>query len=250
MHRFFIKEKDIIDGNRVIIDGDDFSHINLSLRLCEGDKIVVCTGDGTDYKVELVDFQKKQVEGKIIDKSSNLAEPSINVTLAQSIPKSRNMELVVQKATEVGVSKIIPLETGRTIVKLSGKKKEKRKARWQKIVEEAAKQAGRGIIPRVDTVTEFDVLLEKFSNYDLIIAFWAKEKENNIRNIISSIDKKNIKDVLLLIGPEGGFAPGEIEKIKQQGGFSCGLGTRVLRTETAGIVGVSIFLHEFNEMEV
>lgn len=249
MHRFFVDEENIADG-RVSIGGDDFSHINLSLRLREGDRITVCTGDKKDHIVELTDFYSDYVEGKILETKRNSAEPDLDITLAQSLPKNRNMELVVQKMTEIGGRAIIPLETERTIVKLSGKKKVKRHARWQKIVAEAAKQSGRGIIPEVKSVTDFSDLLDRFSEYDLVIAFWTGEKEKGLRNILSGIGKDKIGSILLMIGPEGGFSPQEAKLIRKQGGYTCGLGPRILRTETAGPVGTAILLYEFGEMGV
>lgn len=249
MHRFFVKEE-AINEEKVYISGDDFSHIELSLRLRPGDRIVVCTGDLNDYIVELTEFHSDYVEGDIVETLKNRAEPALNITLAQSLPKNRNMEHVVQKTTEVGGRAVIPLETQRTIVKLSGKKKKKRRARWQRIAIEAAKQSGRGIIPEVKEVTDFSGLVKQFPEFDLVIACWTGEETRGLSDILSRAGKDKISSILLMIGPEGGFSPEEVERIGEHGGYTVRLGSRILRTETAGPVGTAIILYEYGEMGV
>ena len=151
MHRFFVKDE-YIENDVVEISGEDFNHISNSLRLQPGDEIIVSPGNSYDYIVELKDFNDKTVIGRIINKEVNQTEPEINVDLGQAIPKNRNIELVIQKGTEIGVNKIIPLDTERTIVKLSKSKEKRRLKRWQKISKEAAKQSQRGQIPNIKNI--------------------------------------------------------------------------------------------------
>ncbi len=255
MHRFFVKEKNI-ENDVVEISGEDFNHISNSLRLQPGDEIIVSPGHGYDYTVELKDFEDETVFGRIIEKKDNKTEPKMRVDLGQAIPKNRNIELVIQKGTEIGVNQIIPLSTERTIVKLYGSKEKRRIKRWQKIAKEAAKQSQRGIIPDVKSVVDLsnqDEISELFSGYDLILILYAGQTNNNIKQILDEYKKTNVKNILVLIGPEGGFTEDELSKFHQNSSQentvqTISLGERILRTETAGIVALSTILYEFGDL--
>jgi len=248
LHRFFVKEENI-KNDHVKISGKDYKHISKALRLEVGDKIIACTGDGYDLIVELEKFDSDSLLGKIIRKEKNKNEAFNNITIAQAIPKKRNMELVVKKTTEIGVNKIIPLTTKRTIVKLKGKKKKKRISRWQRIAEEAAKQSQRGIIPKIEDIYTVNQLKTIRENYDLIFVLWASEQEQSFTELTNVLNTNNQKDIMLLIGPEGGFNKNEIDFLKDElNAVSLTLGPRILRTETAPIVGLSILLYEIGDL--
>lgn len=252
MNRFFVKEEQMED-KVVKIEGQDYKHISRSLRLQPGDKIIVCTGDGFDYLVELKKFYNNEdlVIGRILSEEKNMNEPNINITLAQSIPKNRNMELVAEKATELGVHTIIPLSTQRTVVKLKEDKKEKRIQRWQRIVEEAAKQSQRGIIPQIKDLYSIEDIPDIAEDYDLILIFWTNEDNININKIFSKffIEKDKLSNILVLIGPEGGFTYQEVELVTDiDNSYSVSLGPRILRTETAGLAVLSVILYEIGEL--
>jgi 16S rRNA (uracil1498-N3)-methyltransferase len=247
MPRFFITDK-AITGEVVEITGSDFNHISHSLRLKKGDLITVSTGDGQDYQIKLVDFLADRITGKVIKKEKNSNEPGLKITLGQAIPKKNNLKLVIEKATEIGVNSIIPLITERTIVKLDDNRQKKRVERWQRIAEEAAKQSGRGIIPEIREILTLRELTGIKDDYDLIIIFWEEEKANFLKDTLDQIKDKEIERVLLIIGPEGGFAEEEVKIIKDMGGYVCSLGPRILRTETAGIVVLTILLYDFGDL--
>src|SRR6056297_189516 len=248
LHRFFINQSDV-KNNKVSITGKDYKHISKALRLESGDKIVACTGDGYDLIVELDEFTSEKVIGNIINREKSKGEPDHNITVAQAIPKKRNMELVVQKTTEIGVKKIIPLKTKRTVVKLKGKKEKKRIGRWQRIAEEAAKQSQRGIIPKIEKIFSIKELKNLKNNYDLVIVLWASEDRKILSEILSDINSRKDKNILLIIGPEGGFSKKEIEIMENElRAQSVTLGSRILRTETAPIVGLSIILYELGDL--
>lgn len=247
MPRFFIEPEKVKD-EVVKITGSDFNHISNSLRLKEGDVITVSGGNCWDYVVELVEFQESTVTGRIIKRQKNNNEPSVKITLAQAIPKKNNMELIVQKATEIGVYSIIPLETSRTIVKLKGDKRKKRIERWQKIVEEAAKQSQRGIIPEVMDLHTLQELKKIQDDYDLILIPWEKEYKKDIKKIWNNFQETEKNNILIIIGPEGGFAVEEIDFVTSIGGIPLTLGPRILRTETAGLVTLTILLYENGEL--
>ncbi len=251
MHRFFV-EKNNIKKSKVIISGEDYNHIYKSLRLKPGDKIIACPGDGFDYITKLTDFNNEDnyVKGNIVEKTKNSSEPDINISLAQAIPKDRNMELVAEKGTEIGIKYLIPLETERTIVKISGKKKKKRINRWQRIMEAAAKQSQRGIIPTVKDLYKLDDIQDIIYDYDLVVALWTGESDRTLYDIFEEINFDEVVDILILIGPEGGFTETEINKLNFNEHSFCyqaNLGSRILRTETAGLVVSSIILYNFND---
>ncbi len=243
MYRFFVNSE-TIKGGRVEIKGRDFNHISHSLRLKPGETIIVSDGRGLDYTVNLKNFSKSSVTGEIIKKEYNKNEPEVKITLAQAIPKNRNMELVVQKCTELGVKKIIPLQTERTVVQLRGKKKEKRVKRWQRIAREAAKQSERGIIPEVENVLTIPEIVNLKNLYELTLVCWTGEEEKSFNKIISSLARKP-EQILIVVGPEGGFTEEETDQLN---GETITLGPRILRTETAGIVVLTIVLYELGEM--
>lgn len=267
MHRFFIDEE-AIEGEVVKVTGSDFNHISHSLRMKKGDQFIVNNGDGLDYIVEIGKISGQMVIGTIIDSEKNKNEPSINVTLAQAVPKKNNMDLIVQKCTEIGIKKIIPIYTERTIVKLSGKKRQKKIDRWRKIAEEAAKQSGRGVIPVIGQLIEFTNLESIFSEYELILIPWEDEQklalkeileclysdnQNNVQNNNFNKSKQNNRDIktkniLIIIGPEGGFSPDEIQYVEKSGGYAVTLGPRILRTETAGFVALTVLLYQAGEL--
>jgi 16S rRNA (uracil1498-N3)-methyltransferase len=254
MHRFFVKSK-YVNNDVVEIKGNDFNHISNSLRLKPEDKIIITIGDGYDYIVELKEFTDEAVFGDIIEKNINLSEPKIKVDLAQAIPKNRNIELVIQKGTELGVNNIIPLDTKRTIVKLKPSKEKRRIKRWQKIAEEAAKQSQRGKIPEIKevlSVGDKKELEALFTKYDLILVLYAGEKKTSLKNILLDYKKEKINDILVLIGPEGGFTPEEIELFKNidinKNIKLTTLGNRILRTETAGLAALTSIMYEFDEL--
>ena len=248
MHRFFIS-KDNLNQDKVEISGQDYKHISRSLRLQEGDKIIACTGDGNDLLVKLDEFTDDAVRGKVLKKTKSSTEPDLKVTLAQAIPKNRNMELVAQKTTEIGINEIIPLSTKRTIVRLKGKKRKKRIDRWQRIAEEAAKQSQRGVIPGINDIFTVKQLKTIRDRYDLILVLWVDNDARSLSEVLSDINRSEIKNVMLIIGPEGGFTDQEINIIKDDlNGHSVRLGPRIFRTETAGLVGLSALLYEFNEL--
>jgi 16S rRNA (uracil1498-N3)-methyltransferase len=244
MYRFFL-EIDPVPGDRIEIRGNDYRHISRSLRLKVGDRIIICNGKGWDYLVLLDIFSEVSVQAIVEKKIINSNEAGVRIALAQGIPKNNNMDYIVQKSTEIGVYKIIPLKSSRTIVELDEKKEKKRLDRWQRIAEEAAKQSNRGIIPEVEIIYDIKNLSKIFSNYDIVLVPWEEEKQNNFKSIIKNFFLKEIRNILLIIGPEGGFSSSEINFIKSAGGIPITLGPRILRTETAGIVSISIMLYEF-----
>lgn len=242
MPKFFVSKENIND-HIITLEGDNAKHIGNVLRAKIGDKITVCDGEGRDYECEIEEITKGSVAAKITDIFSNNNEPSIKITLYQGLPKADKMELVIQKCIEIGIDRIVPVKTEHTVVKLEGKE-EKKLQRWNKIAEAAAKQCGRGKIPRVCGIMSFKDAVIEASGLDSAIIPYEKERNNSLKSFAKEFRGESIG---IFIGPEGGFSEEEISFAKERGISSVTLGRRILRTETAGLVASVILLYELED---
>jgi len=244
MPRFFV-DKSNVTADSVNITGDDVNHIKRVLRLRLGEIITVNDLDGTDYQVKLESFDEESIYGSIISSCPNTTESMLDITLFQGLPKSDKMDLIIQKSVELGVKKIVPVLTERTIVKISGEKDARNKVvRWQRIALEAAKQCNRGFIPQVVAPVDFDEALKMAAEAELGIIPYEKEEEARMKSHL----KSGIRTVAVMIGPEGGFSEGEVQRAIDAGIKPVTLGPRILRTETAGIVALSIIGYEIGDI--
>ncbi|MCR1897849.1 16S rRNA (uracil(1498)-N(3))-methyltransferase [Irregularibacter muris] len=249
MHRFFVEPNQIEDiNNRIIILGEDVKHIDKVLRLKEGEEIEVCDGRGTDYRAIIQQMKKDEVIAKVEEKFPSKGEPNIEVTLYQGLPKSTKMDFILQKCIELGIKKIVPLNTERTIVKLENEKAQQKKLeRWQRIAYEAAKQSKRGSIPEITPVKDLKNIWQELSENDLNIIAYENEDTQKIRDLLT---KENPwpKKIGVIIGPEGGFEEEEIRQAIDKKVLPVSLGSRILRTETAGIVALTILMYALGEI--
>lgn len=243
MTRFFVTTEDISD-NLINIYGDDANHIKNVLRLHEDDIITVCDTNSIEYECKIEDIGKHSVIAKIISKGESITEPSTKITLFQSLPKSDKIELIIQKCVELGVYKIIPVVSSRTIVKLNSNTNKKIE-RWNKISEAAAKQSRRGIIPLIDNIMDFKTAVEYSKNYDLSFMPYELEEKNKLKSVLKDFKGNSMA---VFIGPEGGFSIEEVELAKLYNIQTITLGKRILRTETAGLMVMSIAMYEKEEI--
>lgn len=234
MPKFFIQKEQVFDDH-ILITGSDVPHITRVLRMGPGDILTVCDGFGNDYTVKITATEKQQITAEILEKSWCDAEPATKVTLFQALPKQGKMEYIIQKNTELGVSKIVPVYTSRCIAKPSDKQQ-----RWQKIALEAAKQCGRGIVPEVTETIGFDQAVTQISAFPHRMMLYECEQQQRLRELL----QQPISEIAVFIGPEGGFALDEVEKVKQLQIPTVTLGRRILRTETAGAAVLPIILYE------
>ena len=246
MPKFFIKKEDI-KGNKVEITGGDATHIAKVLRTEIGETLILCDGEGTDFYAEVDDLTKDCVSLTIKETLPCLAEPGISVTLFQGIPKQGKMDYIIEKCTELGISRIVPVSTKRSVVKIEDKKSEAKKLeRWRKIAAESVKQCGRGKIPEVTEVMTVKEAIELSKSFDLTLAAYECERETTFRSALSG---KSPKTVGIFIGPEGGLSDTEVEMFKEANITTVTLGKRILRTETAGHTVLTAVMYEFNELE-
>lgn len=245
MNRFFVDIDGRDVGTDINITGGDVNHIKNVLRLRIGEHVVVSDGRGRDYTCRIAQIGTDVVICNIEDINDNFAELSVEVTLFQGYPKSDKMDLIVQKMVELGVHRIVPVFTARTIVKLDQKKAAKKTDRYRTIAESAAKQSGRGIIPEVAEPVSFAKALELAKELDMnIIPYEEAEGMEQARKIISGI--RGHRSLGVFIGPEGGFAREEVEQAQAIGAECITLGHRILRTETAGLAVMSIIMFQLD----
>lgn len=246
MHRFFIKPENVVKES-ITIEGEDVQHISKVLRLKEGDEMVLCDQQGTDYSVSIESISKQSIRTTILDKQISKGEPSIDVVLYQGIPKSTKMDLIIQKCTELGITRIVPVMTAHTVVKLESEKDEAKKVvRWTKIVEEAAKQSKRGRVPTIEMPMTFENALEDSKKLGLSLIPYELEQEVSIKTALSA---KQPNSIGFFIGPEGGFDSYEIDKAKQAGAIPITFGSRIMRTETAGFAILICIMYEYDQLQ-
>lgn len=246
MPKFFVAKEKITD-NQIIIDTEDVAHISRVLRLGVGDGVTVCDSQGTDYECEIEEMEQKRIICGITEKRASQSEPNIKVTLFQGLPKASKMEYIIQKTTELGISEIVPVKLSRCVVKIDNKKDEKKKLeRWQKISEAAAKQSGRGIVPKISEIMTLDEVIEKSKEFDLFFVPYECEEQKTLKEALLS--KENVKTVGFVIGPEGGFDITETEKLHESGIATVTLGKRILRTETAGEAVLAMAMYELGDI--
>jgi 16S rRNA (uracil1498-N3)-methyltransferase len=242
-NRFYVNPK-WIKGTMVKIRGTDVWHITKVLRFGEGDRIYVFDGTGKEYYVLITEKTPKEVTGVILEKEYKNIESPLKITLAQALPKATKMDLIVQKATELGVHRIIPLKTERVETKTDIRGLEYRRERWQRISIEAAKQSGRVMIPEIEPI----ISLESFLSREwegLKLLFWEEEKEVRFRQVLEQ--QNEVHEVVVVIGPEGGFSSEEVKKAKEKGFSIVSLGPRILRTESVPIVVLGILQYEWGD---
>ena len=246
MHRFFISEKQIIEG-KVTIQGQDARHIRDVIRLKEGDILQLVT-ESHVMMCMLDDVSKEKVSARIVEKMEPLNEPPIKLTLFQGLPKAAKMETILQKCTEVGVSAFYPVATERSVVKIKEVSKESKKLdRWRTIIEEASKQSKRDSIPQLGRILSFSELLSFIKGKKVVVPY-ELEEVNSLRDFVDGA--KGSGEICIVIGPEGGFEEDEIIELKKAGAHTITLGRRILRTETAGLVVASILLYELGDLGV
>lgn len=241
MHRFYVNENQIKDQEISII-GPDVNHIKNVLRMKQGEELVICNGQGKDCYCIINRVSDKEVTAQITSILDTKTELPAKITLYQGLPKKDKMELIIQKAVELGVYEIVPVMTSRSIVKLEDKKKEEKKLeRWQSIAESAAKQSRRGYIPKVRPVQSFVNAVKEASECDIsLIPYELAEGMKQTRELINGLEQHT--KIGIMIGPEGGFEESEIEKAQASGIQPISLGRRILRTETAGLAVLSMMM--------
>ena len=219
------------------ITGEDVKHLSRVLRLRAGDTVEICDGAGTEYTGTIREIGQEEVRLDLADAHRSPAEAVHRVTLFQGLPKAGKLETIIQKCTELGVDAVVPVEMERCVV--VAKDFSRKLDRYQRVAEEAAKQSRRGMIPVVHDA----VPLKKvdFSRFDTVLVPYEGERETTLK---MALRRGTGERIAVVIGPEGGFEPGEVDALQQQGAIPVTLGRRILRTETAGMAVLAEILYE------
>ena len=246
MDRFFIGQEKLKE-NEVVLEGQQAHQICNVLRKKISEHIIVLDNLGAEYEIELKTIGKEKVTGSIQKKRKAIGEPEVEITVFQSLLSREKFEWVLQKCTEVGVRRFVPIVTKRSIVQQESLKPGKSE-RWQRIIQEAAEQSARGIMPDLEKAVNFDKVITKLDDFDYKFMAHTKNQVKSLRWCLNNGGDK-IKSITLFIGPEGGFTENEVQKARENNISVVSLGNRVLRTETAAVVASSLILYELGEME-
>jgi 16S rRNA (uracil1498-N3)-methyltransferase len=242
MRRFTLAPDAIADG-RVTFDVSQSRHLARVLRLRAGDTVVATDGAGHDYTVRL-DVVAARVSGTVVGESAGHAESPLTITLVQGVPKGDKMDAIVRAATELGVAHVRPALTARTVVRLGPSAAVERAARWQRVAREASKQCRRAVVPVVAPPVPLSACLEAARDTDLALCLW----EGGGPALATAWPDTGVRRAAVLIGPEGGLDPSEVEAARRAGWRVVNLGARVLRTETAGPAMIAILQARFGDL--
>ncbi len=247
MSRFYVSPESV-KGEKIYVEKEESHHIVDVMRLREGDAVTVFDGTGKEYRGTIASTENKRVIIDVTDVNSVSKKQTVSISLAQAIPKKDKMDLIIQKATELGVEEILPVESARTVVKPKGERRQRKIERWQKIVVEASKQCGRTELPKVREIVRFDAILDYIPKCDLVIMPSLSKKAISLKSVLppkadQPQAEENVtkpKKILVIIGPEGGFSEDEIARAAEKGAVLVSLGNLTLRSDTAAIATLSI----------
>jgi len=244
MARFYVPEPEMIDGI-LRIRGDEVKHIRRVLRLKAGDEISVFDGSAKEYQGTILEENSFSIAVRIEHRFTSKRESSLEITLAQSLLKGERMDFLVRKATELGVKDIVPFSSSRSVPLLESAKELERRRRWEKIAIEAAKQCGRGMLPKIGSLRDYRTALLSAPSESLRFILWEKEGRR-LKEILGRARKQN--RIFFIVGPEGGFSRQEVEEAMEKAFVPVTLGERILRAETASLCLLSILQYEFGDM--
>ena len=243
MPRFFLPEEAFCTDT-VVINGEDASHISRSLRMKTGDALTLCDMNNTDYFCVIESIDSDSVTVRVREKGRSKSEMPCRTVLYQAVAKGEKMDVIVQKAVELGVCEIVPVESERCVAKIPPDAEEKKIRRWQKIAKEASGQCGRGVIPRVMPKMSYAEAVKRMKQSPL--ALLCYEGENTVPlGTLFDLDENAPAEISFFIGPEGGISPDEVRLALENGIRACGLGPRILRTETASSYMLSAISFRF-----
>ncbi|EFU75631.1 16S rRNA (uracil(1498)-N(3))-methyltransferase [Lachnoanaerobaculum saburreum] len=244
MYHFFVEEEQV-NGENAYISGSDVNHIVNVLRMKIGEELLISVKGDWDYLCKIEEIENDRVNLKLLE-SMEQRELPIKLTLLQGIPKSDKIEMIIQKAIELGVSEIIPVKTNRVVVRIDKKKTQAKVNRWNAIAQSAAKQSKRSIIPKVLNPQTLDNALEIVKDYGVkLLPYENADGIKKTKDILNSLNSKN--NIAVFIGPEGGFEEAEVKKSTDSGFEVITLGKRILRTETAGLALLSNIMIRLEE---
>ena len=238
MARFFMAGTNLLGGARAIIRGRDAEHIQV-LRIRPGEDVTICDTQGMDYKCRLVRGNKEEAELEVLEVVPCRGEPSVEVTVLCGLPKGDRVDYIIQKSVEAGAHAIVFFQSARCVAKPDDPYK--KLERWNRISEEAAKQSGRGIIPKVSWAEDYGEVLNTAVHHDLALFMYETGEREALNTVLEA--NKDVKSVSIITGPEGGFETFEADLARVAGLHICSMGERILRCETAPVVAITAVMY-------
>ena len=238
MARFFIAGANFLGGARAIIRGRDAEHVQV-LRIRPGEDVTICDTQGSDYKCRLVRSDKEEAEFEVVEVVPCKGEPSVEVTVLCGLPKGDRVDYIIQKSVEAGAHGIVFFQSARSVAKPDDPYK--KLERWNRISEEAAKQSGRGIIPKVSWAPDYGEVLNTAVHHDLPLFMYETGEREALKDVLDA--NSSVSSVSILTGPEGGFESFEADLARIAGLHICSMGERILRCETAPVVAVTAVMY-------
>lgn len=243
MTRFHVRPEDIV-GGRVTFDAGETRHLTRVLRLGTGDVVEALDGAGGVLTVRIERVGPRGAEGAVLSRATLRSESTLRLTLVQAVAKGDKMEAIIRMATELGATRIVPLVTARTVVRVERGRETTRLARWQRVAKEAAKQSGRGVVPDVDPPRRLDEWLVAVPREGLLVCLWEGAREP----LGPRLPPPPVTHATLVVGPEGGLEAAEAEALGRAGAVVGSLGARILRTETAAPVGLALLQARYGDL--
>ncbi len=246
MRRFFIEESKIT-GPIISITGSDAAHIKKVLRMKSGDRIGLFDGRGFEYEARIKNLLAGSVEVSITKRFLSASESPVQIIVAQALLKDKKMDILARQLTEIGITKLIPFISVRSVPRPDKKRLSARRKRWEKIAIEALKQCRRGHVAEIGETITFNDIIKIDDEFDLKVVFWENESKP-ISDAVQQVHDRHYRKILAVLGPEGGFPEKEIEDARASGFVTASLGPRILRAETAAVAACTILQYIFGDM--
>lgn len=222
---------------------ENLRYVKSVLRMKKGDHLILFDGTGWEYETVIKQFIADGISVEIL-KKDKIPDEVVNITIYQALPKANKMDFIIQKTTELGADRIVPFQSARSIPRLSVDKARFKISRWRNIATEAARQCGRADIPEVTGILSYEEVITCSEREKLKIIFWEEESVRGIKQVLRDEKYNGVKDIAVIIGPEGGFSKEEVESAVRKGFISVSLGRNILKVETAALTILSIIQYE------
>ena len=230
-------------GDLSKLGGENLRYVKSVLRMKKGDHLILFDGTGWEYETVIKQIIADGISVEVL-KKDRMPDKVVNITIYQALPKANKMDFIIQKATELGADRIVPFQSARSVPRLTADKARFKIARWRNIATEAARQCGRADIPEVEGILSYEDVIACPERENLKIIFWEEESARGIKQVLRDEKYNGVKDIVVIIGPEGGFAKEEVDSAVDKGFISVSLGRNILKVETAVLTILSIIQYE------
>lgn len=242
MPTFFVERRNI-EGDTALLSGTEAGHMLRSLRLSAGDSFFAFDEEGTRYRMRILEATSRSLRAEILESSPPEPPPEVEITLLVGLPKADKMDFILEKATELGCSRVVPFRSSRTIPRLDAREAGRKRLRWERVALAAAKQCGSGRIPEIPGLVSFPEAIAIGARSAARIVFYEGVGRAGLKPVLSGMGKAD--SVSLLVGPEGGFSEEEVREAERAGFVRAGLGQRILRVETAALAALCMVAYHF-----